>query len=82
MYPLAVEMWPAMRPAGVDANIAAEIVPKSLQHFDYWPQSLSWANQLRVFNTTAHPWWVGEPGPDDLLGPFSSAFSSAFRVDD
>lgn len=81
MYPLEVTTWTPVRPTGRATNISATITPPSIQHYDYWDGlSNTFGTQLRVLNTDAHPWWLAAPGEDDVLGPFSSAFSSAFRV--
>ena len=81
MYPLAVTTWTPVRPTGHATNISATITPPSIQGFDYW-SGFTWITgaRLRVLNTDGHPWWLAAPGEDDVLGPFSSAFSSAFRV--
>lgn len=83
MYPHPVTMWSPVRPRGRDTNITAAITPPAIEGFDYWPL-MSWVTgtRLRVLNTTGRPWWLAAPGEDDVLGPFSSAFSSAFRVVD
>lgn len=83
MYPLPVEMWSPVRPRGRDTNITAAITPPAIQGFDYW-SGFTWITgaRLTVLNTDGHPWWLGPPGEDDVQGPFSSAFSSAYRVVD
>lgn len=83
MYPLPVEMRSPARPRGRDTNITAAITPPAVQGFDYWPSfTRIMGARLWVLNTDGHPWWLAAPGGSDVLGPFSSAFSSAFRVVD
>lgn len=80
MYPLAVDMWAALKPVGRATNISATITPPSIQHYDYWPDlSLTFGTQMRLFETTAHPWWLSSDQSEDIGGPFTDGFSSGFR---
>lgn len=83
MYPLPVTMWSPVGPRGRDTNITAAIAPTAIQGFDYWPL-MTWVtgSRLRVLNTDGHAWWLAAPGEDDVMGPFSTAFSTAYRVVD
>lgn len=83
MYPLTVELRSPIRPRGRGTNITAGITPPAIEGFDYWPL-MTWVigEHLRVLNTDGHAWWLAAPGESDVMGPFSTAFSTAYRVVD